>query len=218
MNLLPPSLLNNLNTLPAKLAIAGLVRHAERDAIPLGEFGNHVALNERGAASCHALTQRLSGDLIYLYSSPVMRCLQTAALLQSAAKFPSVIKSQLLGDPGVFITDVAIAHSFCQKQGPVQVAERLLSARQANPAGFCHSTLASAQALVKFMLKAAAGVGLSLFITHDSILSVVAGVFFPELTIQALWPQYLETLFFWLEHGHLHVRYRDQHRRVLWTH
>lgn len=215
MNLLPKSLLNSLAFLPDSVAVGGLLRHAERHVILPGEFGNEVDLTEDGKSSCQLLAEKLSKQLISIQTSPVKRCLQTAQLLLKAAKVQHIQTSHLLGDPGIFIVDRHHAHVYCSHHEPLEMVQHLLS-KQDNPAGFCNSTTETAYELIRYLLKTVTEPGLSLFITHDSILSVLLGVIFEELTLEYLWPTYLEGLFFWQQHNLVHMVYRHYYKKLLW--
>lgn len=215
-NLLPNSLLNTLAFLPPNTAVAGLLRHAERHVIPPGDFGNNVALTEKGRLSCQLLRSHIKSKLKCLYTSPVKRCMQTAKLIGEDKKTKSIVASTLLGDPGIFIDDVHQAHHFCKVHEPLPIVTHLLS-DQPNPAGFCKSTSEASYALLKYLLNATSESGLSLFITHDSILSVVLGLLFEETSIDNLWPTYLEGLFIWQQDDYLHIIYRDNYKKLIWT-
>lgn len=215
VSLLPTGLIDNLKILPNNIAVAGLLRHAERQPFLPGDFGNEVTLTEKGIVSCQSLANKLNTQLIQLYTSPVKRCLQTAELLSSTAKFSCFKTSNLLGDPGIFIIDRHQAHDYCTQHDPVTMVRHLLS-QQRNPAGFCYSTEASVFELIQYLLNAATEPGLTLFITHDSILSVVLGIIFEQIELDELWPDYLECLFLWRQQNFIHLIYRGQYKQLLW--
>lgn len=212
---LPSILLDSFSILPVGASIAGLIRHAERETIVVGEFGNEVALTKRGEITSQLLVGVLKDRLVEIYSSPVKRCAQTAKILEMANELMKVNFSNLLGDPGIFVQNCAKAHTYFLQNQPLHIAQHLLS-EEANPDGFCISTKETVNQLVAFLLSKATKKGISLFITHDSILSVVVGVFFGEIALEKLWPDYLEAIFFWQDQDNLHVIYREHYKKLLW--
>jgi len=215
-NLIPESLLDSLAILPANRAIAGLLRHAERPAIITGEFGNDLNLTENGRESCKTLAKNLSMNLNEVYSSPVKRCLQTANFLLDGVKNSQIQTSSLLGEPGIFIVNWDQAHNYCREHDPFVIVKELIS-KDENPPGFCSSTYNTVFDLIRFLLKKMIkDPGLSLFITHDSILSVVLGIIFEDVELEYLWPFYLEAMFFWEQDSFLHIIYRGKYKKLLW--
>ena len=210
-------LAKNISLLPNNKAIAGLIRHAERSIIPKGELGNELRLTQYGKKSTQLLTNLLSNYLIKIYSSPVKRCMQTAKILLTGARYKQVGSSNLLGDPGIFITDPASTDSYFLHNSPSAIVCKLLN-QEANPPGFCHSTDAAVKQLLYYLINNSVEIGITLFVTHDSILSVVLGWLFQEKTIASLWPDFLESLFIWHEPPYLCLLYRDWYKQILWKH
>jgi hypothetical protein len=136
-------------------------------------------------------------------------------LLQRAQE-KTVVTSSLLGDPGAFIVDSTQTHDFWRRRKPIEVVQHLLSDAE-NPSGFCINTASRAEQFIRFLVQHAKMPGLSLFITHDSILSVVLGILFRDRSVEEMWPSYLEGLFLWQEPGFLHVMYRHCHQKIAWS-
>jgi len=214
---LPEGLLKSLNVLPKQTKIVGLIRHAERYDIPADDFGNDVALMSVGIASSQLLADKLCERLVKLSSSPIKRCLQTAEILLTKAKCSAIQKNKLLGDPGIFITDRHQAHTYFMEQKSIPDLVMHLLSEQPNPSGFCVSTIKTTLKLIHILLTEITKAGISINITHDSILSVVIGVIFNELSIEKLWPDYLEGIFFWQQDDFLHCLYRGKHKCLLWN-
>lgn len=202
------------NHLPNNKPIAVLMRHAEREEIPVGELGNDVVLTAAGKAACVKLAKKFPQVIKNLYTSPVKRCLQTAELFLPFSQAASVIHSHLLGDPGIFICDPEQASQSFMQYKPFEIVRQLLN-DQINPLGFCDSTKQTVYKLIDFLLAASVQKGTSLFITHDSILSVVLGIFFAEISLEELWPNYLEMLIVWRERNSLCLAYRQHTKRFL---
>ena len=59
--------------------IAVLLRHGERETIPAGTYGNDVRLTQNGVADSTHFGEALSCFKVRrIYTSPVLRCIQTA--------------------------------------------------------------------------------------------------------------------------------------------
>ncbi len=75
-----------LDRVPAGLPVALVLRHAEREEITSGTFGNDVSLTRRGSDSAHRLGIGLSSLMMSVVkSSPLPRCMQTADAIIAGA-------------------------------------------------------------------------------------------------------------------------------------
>jgi hypothetical protein len=199
--------------IPKGKRIAALMRHAEREIILPGEFGQDVNLTPAGVSLSEALAVNFGSRLKKIYTSPVKRCVQTAHSIAKCATIPTIIPSHFLGAPGIFVVDEASASPYFLNAPIIDITKRLLSSDE-NPSGFCVSTSEAVTKLINFMLNHSDKPGINLFITHDAILSVLLGYFFPEIEIEILWPDYLEILFLYKERENLHIFYRSLYKIV----
>lgn len=207
----------HIESLAMTHGIAVLMRHAEREDIPRGEFGNNVNLTIKGIEDSQLLSVLLKNSLVNIYSSPVKRCIQTAELFAINASNSKINLSSLLGDPGIFIANCHEAQTYCLQNSVFSLVQELLT-ESINPPGFCESTTNAVYQLINYLLLQSGNtMGLSLFLTHDAIFSVVLGVIFKEYPIISLWPNYLEALFCWQRENQLHFIYRDLSKTILWT-
>jgi broad specificity phosphatase PhoE len=96
-----------------------LIRHADRDKIPAGEFGNNVLLNETGKERAFNFGKELSKFKVNkIFASPVQRCVQTAeCIVKGYGKPLEIIQSIELGNPGLHISDDQIAGKFFLTEG-----------------------------------------------------------------------------------------------------
>lgn len=205
---LPTSLLRSLAEMPAEQPVAMLMRHAARPPIPNGETGHDLPITEQGRNLSVILGRAVASRLRSVSSSPVRRCLQTGrALGEGAGLNRDVIPDTLLGDPGVYVLDPALAWKNWQRLGHEGVTSHLLTASQQLP-GMAVPDQA-AKTLVDHMLDSIADKkGLHAFITHDYIVAVTASrLMTGQLTTPE--PEYLEAAFFWREAGQIHGSYRD---------
>ena len=106
----PASLLQDLATLGTATGATVLLRHAQRDDLPAGEVGDEVPLSTAGRLQATALGSHLGLRLGTVRTSPVLRCCQTAqAILSGASRDEAAATDPLLGAPGPFVIDSAVA-------------------------------------------------------------------------------------------------------------
>lgn len=209
---IPPSVLRWLAELPENLPVALLLRHSVRDPLPPGEAGNAVPITEVGTRLGRELGGLLGHRLRSLHSSPLLRCLQTAAALREGAGVdPPIVSDRLLGDPGVYVLDGHRAWTNWESQGHDGVMAHLVAEPDALP-GMARPDPA-ARFLVNHMLAAAhATPGLHIFVTHDSLVTTTAARLLRRVLGKDAWPWYLEGAFFWHDQGSLHTAYKE-HRQ-----
>jgi broad specificity phosphatase PhoE len=99
--------------------MALLIRHADRDDIPEGSFGNEVLLNQIGKINAFNYGEKLQKQQITkIYSSPVRRCVQTAEFISKGyGKNMEIIETVALGAPGLHINDEKVAGAFYLEHG-----------------------------------------------------------------------------------------------------
>ncbi|NJN78882.1 MAG: histidine phosphatase family protein [Saprospiraceae bacterium] len=113
--------------------ISLLLRHADRDDIPQGSFGNEILLNEKGKQNAQSLGKNLSESKINrIFTSPVERCVQTAEYITKGyGNSVEIIETVALGAPGLHISDEKIAGEFFLEYGFYEMYKRIY-ARQRN--------------------------------------------------------------------------------------
>lgn len=96
-----------------------LIRHADRDAIPEGSFGNEVLLNETGKQNAQSFGEKLKESKIRkVYTSPVERCVQTAKYIAKGyGNAIEIIQTTALGAPGLHISNEKIAGTYYLEHG-----------------------------------------------------------------------------------------------------
>ena len=172
-----------------------IVRHAERPSIPEGEVGNDLALTDEGIESTQRFANALNEKIISIQSSPILRCVQTAKLIADAQNFKQDIQTnQLLGDPGFFISDAEVAWNSWLSKGSESVNLHLLSGTETWP-GFRAFDGAIADMLDHIRLALSTDeTGLTVWVTHDTILATLASRVLPQPLSLASWPTFLGNL------------------------
>ncbi len=97
--------------------ISLLLRHADRNEIPKGSFGNEILLNDKGKRKAQLFGEKLVNRKVNkIFTSPIERCVQTAQFIQKGyGNSIEIIKTNALGAPGLHIIDEKNAgNSFLQ--------------------------------------------------------------------------------------------------------
>lgn len=207
--IVPPTLLRNLEKIPADRPIAMLLRHSVRGPLPLGDVGNAVPLTEAGWNIARELGAKLGERLKTLQSSPVPRCIQTAQALKDGAKVcANISNNSLLGGPGVYVLDGDAAWNNWVTLGHEGVMNHLVSQNDALP-GMARPDEA-ARFLVNHMLNLAGdSPGFHVFITHDSLITPTVARLQNAHHDPSDWPWFLEGALFWRSSKGVHVAYRE---------
>ena len=203
------SLVQRLAEIPRNTAAAIFLRHAEREEIPPGEFGEDVCLTASGVAESERLGSLLSAlDSVRVASSPVPRCVETSrAILRGAGCAGEVTLDQRLGDPGPFVVEPEVAGRLFLRTGILELTRRQLSGEDP-PAGM-RKTFEGVTLLLDAATSAMrAGAGLNLLVTHDAILAVLVAHLYGVQVDEIIWPDYLDGLVLWRDRELLRFSWR----------
>ncbi|ODS23105.1 hypothetical protein AB835_10630 [Candidatus Endobugula sertula] len=207
---LPPSTVQFLQRAPANHAVAVLLRHSVRqDHLPLGEAGDSLPITLDGRQLGHELGTIIGERLQSIYTSPVVRCVQTAEVLQrGAGTLLPVTHDRMLGDPGVYIMDTERAGDNWKCLGNEGVIQHMILSSDPLP-GMVQSDK-GAHVLMYHLLSTMDNVaGVHVFVTHDSILSVTVARLLKQSFCSFVFPQFLEAAFFWETHKGVHIVYQN---------
>ncbi len=123
------SIAGRLASVPPEADAALVLRHAEREAIPPGTFGEDVRLTSGGVAAAEGLGSLLS--IRYpsgIRSSPLSRCTDTASAIARGAGWEAgPVHDRLLGDHGPFVTDASVCGPLFLETGIRELVRRQLS-------------------------------------------------------------------------------------------
>ncbi len=189
-----------------------LARHAEREAIPPGSFGDEVDLTPRGVAQTAALGSLLRGRLSGTSCSPLLRCERTArGVALGAGRKLDPAPDRLLGDPGAFISDAVVAGAAFRSMTLDAIVASLMQ-EETTPKGM-RSALAGSRLLIAAALRAVPSPGpVHLLVTHDVILLPVLAILMPDRPLASLWPGFLEGVALAEDPEGLHVVFRGARR------
>jgi hypothetical protein len=150
--------------------ISLLIRHADRDKIPTGEFGNDVLLNEKGKEKALSFGKSLLELKINrIFTSPVQRCVQTAKYIAKGYGKPlEIITATELGAPGLHITDEKIAGDFFLTAGFDEIYHKII---KDIPIPGMSGVKQFNELMTDFLIKNTKENGITLFITHDWLIA-----------------------------------------------
>lgn len=213
LDLLPKSMLKAIDLLPeAKVPVTLFTRHSIREMV-LGQglAGYDLQLTSQGRELAEAwgcyLIENTDRSIQHCISSPIQRCVDTAALMIQGADSNTsaqnthhieIVEQGLLVEPGSFVLDIKQAGPYFRKQGAL---------------GFINSFVNNALPGMKHPISGVVDVleliynahpqnqfGLSLAVSHDTILAAIIAVISGHKSIsQEDWPKMMEGLFVWFE-------------------
>ena len=201
-----------LADVPRDADVALVLRHAEREPIASGTYGNDVPLTERGTHSAHRLGKALSSrSSSAIITSPLPRCVQTAqAIIKGAGWNAPAVADHRLGDPGPFVAAPELSGPVLLQIGPRAMAQRQLTETEPSPG--MRAADQGVELLLNLIRPHLAERGLvSLFITHDLVLAVLVGKLYGLNVGEFKWPDYLDALMVWKTSGELRFRWRALH-------
>lgn len=202
--------LSSLYAPPDQADVALVIRHAEREQIPLGTFGFDVPLTAHGVASAFQLGKALcAGRRVGVVSSPVPRCVQTAeVILRGCGHSSRVMLDRRLGDPGPFVVDSDLVGPLFLETDTLEIVRRQLS--ESEPLPGMRPTDEGVGALLDLVADSLESYGrLNVYVTHDSILAVLVARLFGMSIDEVGWPGYLDGLLLWKSSQRLQAVWRE---------
>ena len=213
LELLPASMLKAIDLLPdAQTPVTLFTRHSIREiVVGQGLAGYNLQLTEQGRDLAEAWGGYLVGNtdrvIQHCISSPIQRCVDTAALMIRGADgitiepnthHIEIIEQGLLVEPGSFVLDIKQAGPYFQKQGALGFINRFVN--NALP-GMKHPIHGVVDVLeLIYNTHPTNQYGLSLAVSHDTILAAIIAVISGRNEVtQADWPDMMEGLFVWFE-------------------
>ena len=214
LELLPSSMLHAIDLLPdAQTPVTLFTRHSVREIQDgQGLAGYDLQLTPQGRELAQAwgayLIQNTGRVVQHCISSPIQRCIDTAALMiegadqvkqsQHNTHHIEIVEQGLLVEPGSFVLDIKQAAPYFKQQGAL---------------GFINSFVNNALPGMKHPIHGVADVleliynthpqtaqGLSLAVSHDTIIAAIIAVISGHKQIaQEDWPAMMEGLFVWFE-------------------
>jgi len=175
-----------------------LIRHGDREQIPQGEFGNEVMLNDKGKQNSLAFGKSLRDFPVKrIFTSSIPRCIQTAELIsQGYENCLEIISTKCLGAPGLHIADEKIAGEFYLAHGFHEILRRFI--RNESVPGVPEAKHFT-KIMTEFLNKSTTENGISIFITHDSLIALYHFCLNGTVYTTDNWVDYLEGLVYKIE-------------------
>ncbi len=207
---IPESYTNGLNIIPLDTPVAIIMRHAERFDIKRGEVGLEVSLTEDGEKTAFKLgSEYLKGKISNVYASYIQRCIDTGGnILKGSGNTKLKVKplSILAGDE-IFINDFQKMANFYMTNGMLALLD--LAYDRKKIVGL-NNVEASVYNFINVILEKIENQnGISLFITHDMFISLIAGEIFRHKTTGENWPDFMEPIFIWKEGSDIKLFFRN---------
>jgi broad specificity phosphatase PhoE len=148
-----------------------LIRHADRDHIPDGSFGNEILLNEKGKENSLKFGERLSELKVNrIFTSPVERCVQTAQQIgKGYGKEIDIIETTALGNPGLHIFDDKLAGEYYLQHGGIGMYQHFTQGKNISGVSTIEELKLS---MTNFINQNTTYNGLTIFISHDMIIAM----------------------------------------------
>lgn len=170
--------------------IALIIRHADRELIPEGEFGNNILINEKGVKRSIQLGKILKEFKINkIYSSPIERCVQTGEFIaEGYGTELKIISTKSLGDPGLHVCDDKKAGDFYLKYGFDEMYKRFKNNEKIP--GVPKPDILE-KSMTKFIKNNTLENGITIFITHDSVIAFYDYALNKNIYTKEKWVNYL---------------------------
>ncbi|MEB3754183.1 histidine phosphatase family protein [Acinetobacter sp. MD2(2019)] len=213
LELLPKSMLQAIDLLPeAHIPVTLFTRHSVREiVVGQGLAGYDLQLTEDGKILAQAwgkyLIEHTHRVIQHCISSPIQRCIDTAALMiQGADQIArcsnthhiEIIQHGLLVEPGSFVLDIQQAAPYFKEQGALGFINSFVN--NALP-GMKHpiAGVVDVLELIYNTHPQQAG-GLSLAVSHDTIIAAMLTVMRNQNYLdKSDWPEMMEGVFVWFE-------------------
>lgn len=200
---LHPQMSRALKTVPFKEGIALIVRHSIRYSIPSGSQGLNVPLTPLGIHLAEQWGKQLNRRIGHIASSPVGRCIETGKAIQKGAGIDQdIIIEPLLGEPGVFVTNVEEAGEWFYQRRPLEMINRQL---QGWYIPGTRPVEEGVSLILQLLFAPPPTPGkLNIYITHDSVLACIIYYLTGADTVnEDMWPWPLEGCWLWKTNNNL---------------
>ncbi|PKM22356.1 MAG: histidine phosphatase family protein [Gammaproteobacteria bacterium HGW-Gammaproteobacteria-14] len=218
---LHPQLKAALPLLPETVPVHLFTRHSVRELAKDGFADYRLPLTPEGVTMARQWGGELGRPIDRLFSSPVGRCVDTAAAMMEGGMAAGLVKAPLtveqsmtLVEPGCYVEDVQLVGPHFLKLGALGFInqhlcdglEGLLTPEQGR------------RKLLNYLRDRQPDAGsLSVHVTHDTIIiAFLAGLFGQQRVSEQDWPWMMEGVWLWFDDHELHWVWRGEwHRRNL---
>ncbi|CAM3931013.1 histidine phosphatase family protein [Psychrobacter arenosus] len=201
---LPPSMMSSVNLLPAQKRLMLFTRHSLRERSDGNGFASaQLPLTPKGRVLAKSWGRWLAAHLPYSMdvdsiSSPIGRCLDTAALMQEGAGLRrEILQQPLLVEPGSLVTQPEVASPVFKQIGALNFLNKFLVG---DLQGTKNTYQGGLDILSLFYHQQPELGQLKLAVSHDTLLSAFLAVMFDAPKIDWNdWPKMMEGVFLWFD-------------------
>lgn len=207
---LPAAMQAGLALLPKSRPIVLLTRHSIRELVDdQGFAGYKLPLTEQGRRLAYAWGEHFCAwterKFHACLSSPIGRCVETAALMLEGAFIknlqmtqPDVVKNKLLVEPGSFVQDGETLGPLFRQYGALEFINYFLGQQIAGMKNPIQGVLDILGLLHEHLPRQQDSILLA--VSHDTILAVFLAVMQRETVVSMDdWPEMMEGVFLWFE-------------------
>lgn len=212
---LHPKLRDALEHLPAHRPVHLLTRHSVRELSSDGFADYRLPLTEEGVRIAEEWGRQLGRPVSAFYSSPVGRCLDTAAALRRGGVAAGLVERELpietvseLVEPGCYVHDIgAVGPAFFRLGAVAFINQHLRDPMQ----GLLTPEEGRAKLLGYLRERDPAPGTLAVHVTHDTILMAFVAALQGMLEITDRdWPWMMEGLWLWFEQDQVRWIWRGE--------
>ncbi len=177
-----------------KTQLSLLIRHGDRDNIPLGSFGNEILLNEKGIQNSIEFGESIIEMKVNkILTSPIARCVQTAELITKGyGRKIEIIETTALGAPGLHIKDEKIAGEYFLKFGLDEMYKQFIN--EVEIPGIPKAEELN-KSMTNFINENTTQNGLTIFVSHDMLIAFYHYSINKSVYTNENWIKYLSGLF-----------------------
>lgn len=189
-----------------------VLRHGHRDEINEGSYGEKVALTPEGQRVAQRMGKSLSAArFAEIHTSPVLRCVQTAqAWIQGAKQNINIRPSNILGDPGPFVSNPFQAGPLFL-QNPLELLAQLIVEGKADLPGM-RSLKEGALLFIEYALTVKRFP--CLMITHDIVICLLCCYFFESRDVRRYLPGFLEGFLMDCDSNKISILYGNERKNL----
>lgn len=196
------SLSRNLKLLSPGASYALLIRHAERPNFSVLNFRSDTPITTRGQDNSRQLGAWLRGQhLTGMYSSPVLRCVQTCQSIRHGADLDhlGITTRARLGEPGSYIVNPLIVFTYFLTSDVPRVIRKFIS--RGRMSGFLPLKEGSTRILRDVVGDLSRQEARNLYVSHDAVLAPFISYFTGRKFGDDDWIDYLDGVLITLKDG-----------------
>jgi broad specificity phosphatase PhoE len=187
------------------------LRHAERPSFESDSWGHEVSITSQGEKEAQEMGKTLERGFDYdFWSSPIKRCIQTAAAIcQGLCATMPIQESSLLGGPGFFIEDPKKTATLFATY-PLPALINLYLKEKTLPGFFPFEQACKRVLFTLFQHKK----NPSIWVTHDICVTILACFLFNRESCQGFLPDFLEGILMRKERDGVSIVYKGHKTKM----